>query len=81
MRKRSHRVETRTHPAIRLDPAFGRVLLFAKEPIESVINEIEFKFEQIVSIRTDVKLNKDDLRLIISELPQKPWKISFTKPW
>ena len=35
--------------------------------MESVINEIEFDFDQMVSIRTDVKLSKDDVKQIISE--------------
>ena len=37
--------------------------------MESVINEIEFNFEQTVSIRTDVKLSKDDVKQIVSEAP------------
>ena len=37
--------------------------------MESVINEIEFDFEQTVSIRTDVKLSKDDVKQIVSEAP------------
>ena len=37
--------------------------------MESVINEIEFNFEQTVSIRTDVKLSKDDVKQIASEAP------------
>ena len=41
----------------------------AREPMESVINEIEFNFEQTVSIRTDVKLSKDDVKQIVSEAP------------
>ena len=41
----------------------------AREPMESVINEIEFNFEQSVSIRTDVKLSKDDVKQIVSEAP------------
>ena len=43
-------------------PAFGGgFFLSAREPMESVINEIEFNLEQTVSIRTDVKLSKDDV--------------------
>ena len=38
--------------------------------MESVINEIEFNFEQTVSIRTDVKLSKDDVKQIVSEAPE-----------
>ena len=30
----------------------------AREPMESVTNEIEFNFEQTISIRTDEKLSK-----------------------
>ena len=41
----------------------------AREPMESVINEIEFNFKQTVSIRTDVKLSKDDVKQIVSEAP------------
>ena len=41
----------------------------AWKPMESVINEIEFNFEQTVSIRTDVKLSKDDVKQIVSEAP------------
>ena len=37
--------------------------------MESVINEIEFGFNQTVSIRTDVKLSKDDVKEIVSEAP------------
>ncbi len=37
--------------------------------MESVINEIEFDFDQTVSIRTDVKLSKDDVKQIASEAP------------
>lgn len=37
--------------------------------MESVINEIEFDFDQRVSIRTDVKLSKDDVKQIVSEAP------------
>ena len=43
--------------------------MFAREPIESVINEIEFNFEQTVSIRTDVRLSKDEVKQIDSEAP------------
>ena len=51
-------------------PAFGGgFFLAAREPMESVINEIEFNFEQTVSIRTDVKLSKDDVKQIVSEAP------------
>ena len=51
-------------------PAFGGgFFLSAREPMESVINEIEFNFEQTVSIRTDVKLSKDDVKQIVSEAP------------
>ena len=51
-------------------PAFGGgFFLPAREPMESVINEIEFNFEQTVSIRTDVKLSKDDVKQIVSEAP------------
>ena len=35
--------------------------------MESVINEIEFNFEQTVSIRTDLKLSKDYLKQMVSE--------------
>ena len=37
--------------------------------MESLINEIEFDFDQRVSIRTDVKLSKDDVKQIITEAP------------
>ena len=37
--------------------------------MESVINEIEFNFEQAVSIRTDVKLSKDNVKQNVSEAP------------
>ena len=40
-----------------------------RRPMESVINEIEFDFELHVSIRTDVKLSKDDVKQIVSEAP------------
>ena len=40
-----------------------------RKPMESVINEIEFDFEQTVSIRTDAKLSKDDVKQIVSEAP------------
>ena len=39
--------------------------------MESVINEIEFGFDQRVSIRTDVKLNKEDVKQIVSEAPEE----------
>ena len=39
--------------------------------MESVINEIEFDFDQWFSIRTDVMLSKDDVRQVISEAPVK----------
>lgn len=39
--------------------------------MESVINEIEFNFEKRVSIRTDVKLSKEDLKQIVSEAPKE----------
>jgi|TARA_B000000565_G_scaffold254066_1_gene231746 predicted metal-dependent hydrolase len=39
--------------------------------MESVINGIEFNFEQRVSIRTDVKLSKEDLKQIVSEAPKE----------
>ena len=39
--------------------------------MESVINEIEFNFDQRVSIRTDVKLNKEDVKQIVSEAPEE----------
>ena len=39
--------------------------------MESVINEIEFNFDQRVSIRTDVKLNKEDVMQIVSEAPEE----------
>ena len=39
--------------------------------MESVINEIEFDFDQTVSIRTDVKLSKNDLKQIVSEAPEE----------
>ena len=51
-------------------PAFGGgFFLPGRKPMESVINEIEFDFEQTVSIRTDVKLSKDDVKQIVSEAP------------
>lgn len=37
--------------------------------MESVINEIEFDFDQRISIRTDVKLSKEDVKQIVSEVP------------
>ena len=37
--------------------------------MESLINDIEFDFDQRVSIRTDVKLSKDDVKQIITEAP------------
>jgi len=39
--------------------------------MESVINEIEFNFDQRVSIRTDVSLSKEDLKQIVSEAPKE----------
>ena len=39
--------------------------------MESVNNEIEFGFDQRVSIRTDVKLNKEDVKQIVSEAPEE----------
>ena len=39
--------------------------------MESVINEVEFGFDQRVSIRTDVKLNKEDVKQIVSEAPEE----------
>ena len=39
--------------------------------MESVINEIEFDFDQRVSIRTDAKLSKEDVKQIISEAPEE----------
>ena len=39
--------------------------------MESVINEIEFDFDQTVSIRTDVKLSKEDVKQIVSEAPEE----------
>ena len=64
-------METRTHSCEPFwNPCLWRGFLFAwKEPMESVINEIEFNFEQTVSIRTDVKLSKDDVKQIVSEAP------------
>ena len=58
-------------PASRFEtPAFGGgFFLPGGKPMESVINEIEFDFEQTVSIRTDVKLSKDDVKQIVSEAP------------
>ena len=58
-------------PASRFEtPAFGGgFFLSGRKPMESVINEIEFDFEQTVSIRTDVKLSKDDVKQIVSEAP------------
>ncbi|WP_226411720.1 hypothetical protein [Synechococcus sp. MU1642] len=51
-------------------PAFGGgFFLPGRNPMETVINEIEFDFEQTVSIRTDVKLSKDDVKQIVSEAP------------
>lgn len=35
--------------------------------MESVINDVLFDFDQVVSIRTDVKLSKDDIRQIVAE--------------
>ena len=49
--------------------------------MESVINEIEFNFEQTVSIRTDVKLSKDDVKQIVSKAPADPGRKSSTKAW
>ena len=37
--------------------------------MESVINEIEFNFEQTFSIRSDVKLSEDDVKQIVSKAP------------
>ena len=63
-------------PARRFEtPAFGGGFFLSKEiclrrkSMESVINEIEFGFNQTVSIRTDVKLSKDDVKEIVSEAP------------
>ena len=42
-----------------------------RNQLESVINEIEFDFNQTVSIRTDVKLSKDDVMQIVSEAPEE----------
>ena len=69
----SHGVETRKHSERPLEPpAFGRgFFLSAEKPMESVINEIEFDFDQTVSIRTDVKLTKDDVKQIVSEAPEE----------
>ena len=39
--------------------------------MESVINKIEFHFDQTVSIRTDVKLSKEDVKQIVSEAPEE----------
>ena len=39
--------------------------------MESVINEIEFDFDQTVSIRTDVKLSKDEVKQVVSEAPEE----------
>ena len=39
--------------------------------MESVINEIEFTCDQRVSIRTDVKLSKDDVQQIVAEAPEE----------
>ena len=39
--------------------------------MESVINEIEFTCNQRVSIRTDMKLSKDDVQQIVSEAPEE----------
>lgn len=35
--------------------------------MKSVINDVVFDFDQVVSIRTDVKLGKDDIRQIVAE--------------
>jgi len=37
--------------------------------MESVINDIVFDFDQRISIRTDVKLSKEDVKQIVSEAP------------
>jgi len=37
--------------------------------MESVINDIVFDFDQRISIRTDVKLGKEDVKQIVSEAP------------
>ncbi len=41
----------------------------------SVINEIEFNFEQTVSIRTDVRLSKDEVKQIDSEAPAETQEV------
>ncbi len=43
--------------------------------MESVINEIEFNFEQTVSIRTDVRLRKDEVKQIDSEAPAETQEV------
>ena len=45
--------------------------------MESVINEIEFNFEQTVSIRTDVKLSKDDGSRSSQKLRRNPEEIVY----
>ena len=54
----------------------------AKIPMKSVINEIEFEFDQTVSIRTDVKQSKDDVKQskddvkqIVSEVPEETLEV------
>ena len=39
--------------------------------MKSVINDVVFDFDQVVSIRTDVKLSKDDVQQIVSEAPEE----------
>ena len=39
--------------------------------MESFINEIEFDFDQRVSIRTDVKLSKEDVMQIVADAPEE----------
>ena len=51
--------------SLRADQKYG------DRKMESVINEIEFDFDQRVSIRTDVKLSIDDVNQIIEEAPNE----------
>ena len=39
--------------------------------MKSFINEIEFDFDQRVSIGTDVKLSKEDVMQIVAEAPEE----------
>ena len=55
-----------------LNPCLWQGFLFVSEKANgSVVNEIEFDLDQTFSIRTDVKLSRDDVKQVVSEAPDE----------